>query len=83
MIRKNESWKLVDKPQTQQVILVKGVNKVKLNEDRSINQNKEWMVVKDYSQQLGFYYVDTFALVAQMDSIRIITALAEQMKWRI
>ena len=33
MIEKNETWKLVDKHETKQVILVKWVKRLKLNED--------------------------------------------------
>jgi len=71
MIGKNETWKLIDKPETKQVIGVKWMYKVKLNADGSLNKHKARLVVKGYSQQPGVDYSNTFAPVARMDTIKI------------
>ncbi|KAL0294477.1 UNVERIFIED_CONTAM: Retrovirus-related Pol polyprotein from transposon TNT 1-94 [Sesamum radiatum] len=51
MIEKNDTWSLVDMPETHQVIGSKWVFKLKLNPDGSINKHKARLVVRGYSQQ--------------------------------
>lgn len=82
-IEDNKTWQLVDKPKDKNVIGVKWVYRTKLNPDRSINKYKARLVVKGYVQQPGIDYTETFAPVARMDTIRILLALAAQMKWEI
>lgn len=50
MIKKNQSWNLVDKPNEKKDIGVKLVYRLKLNLDGSINKHKARLVVKGYSQ---------------------------------
>ncbi|KAL4362450.1 hypothetical protein GQ457_04G012430 [Hibiscus cannabinus] len=61
MIKKNQTWELVDRPNDRKVIGVKWVYKIKLNPDGSISKYKARLVVKGYSQQAGIDYGDTFA----------------------
>ena len=46
-------------------------------------KHKEILVSKEYSQVHGIYYIDTFALVANMDSIRLVLALAASEGWEV
>ena len=82
-IEKNKTWQLVDKPEDKNVIGVKWVYRVKQNPNGSINKYKARLVVKGYIQQSGIDYVETFAPVARMDTIRVLVALAAQMRWKI
>lgn len=50
MIEKNNTWKLVEKPQDKEVIGLKWVYKIKFNEDGSIQKHKARLVEKGYSQ---------------------------------
>ena len=50
MIKKNQTWYLVERPQDINVIGVKWVYGTKLNVDGSINKHKERLVVKGYAQ---------------------------------
>ncbi|XP_052482490.1 uncharacterized protein LOC128036024 [Gossypium raimondii] len=76
MIEKNKTWELVDRPDDRQVIGVKWVYKTKLNVDGSINKHKPRLVVKGYEQVFGMDYSDTFTLVARLDTIRLLLAIA-------
>jgi hypothetical protein len=58
------------------VIGVKWVYKAKLNLDGTVQKNKARLVAKGYSQQPGVDFNETFALVARLDTIRTLIALA-------
>jgi hypothetical protein len=51
---------------------VKWVLRTKLNANSTINKYKATLVVKGYAQIYGIDYSDTFALVAKMDTIRLL-----------
>ena len=48
-IEKNNTWQLVEKPPSKDVIGLKWVFKTKLNEDGSIHKHKARLVAKGYS----------------------------------
>ena len=83
MIEKNNTWQLVERPYDKPVIGVKWVYKTKLNLDGTVQKNKARLVAKGYSQKPGIDYNETFALVARLDTIRTLIALATQKKWNM
>ncbi|KAA3468614.1 Retrovirus-related Pol polyprotein from transposon TNT 1-94 [Gossypium australe] len=48
-----------------------------------LNKLKARLVVKGFSQRYGLDYMETFAPVARLDTIRLLVALAAQKKWMI
>ncbi|KAA3458814.1 Retrovirus-related Pol polyprotein from transposon TNT 1-94 [Gossypium australe] len=62
---------LVDKPNHKNTIGVKWVYRTKLNHDDSINKYKARLVVKGYAQMFGVDLLETFALIARMDIVRM------------
>ncbi|KAG8486732.1 hypothetical protein CXB51_020279 [Gossypium anomalum] len=83
MIEKNQTWELVPRPANRKVIGVKWVYRAKQNADGSLNKLKARLVVKGFSQKYGLDYLETFAPVARLDTIRLLVALAAQMQWKI
>jgi len=81
-IMKNETWELTELPENKVPIGSKWYKK-KFNADGSIDKYKERLVAKGYSQKEGIYYEDTFALVAKMNKIRIMIALATKYDWKL
>ena len=76
MIEKNNTWELVDRPTHKNAIGVKWVYRTKLNFDGSINKHKARLVFKGYAQMFGVDFLETFAPIARLDTIRMLLALA-------
>ena len=51
--------------------------------DSSENKYKAILVSKCFSQVQGVYYTDTFAPVANMDSIRLVLAIVASKHWEV
>ncbi|KAI5317804.1 hypothetical protein L3X38_037511 [Prunus dulcis] len=82
-IEKNGTWELVERPTDKPVIGVKWVFKTKLNLDGTVQKHKARLVAKGYAQKPGIDYNETFALVARLDTIRTLIALAAQKGWKL
>ena len=82
-IRKNNTWVLTDLPCGAKTVGVKWVYKTKLNEHGEIEKYKARLVSKGYTQQHGVDYMEVFAPVARMDTIRPVLALAAQKGWSL
>lgn len=80
-IEKNGTWTLVELPKGAVSIRVKWVCKTKLNQHGEIDKYKARLVAKGYAQQHGIDYEEVYALVARLDTVRMILALAAQRSW--
>ncbi|GJU33681.1 retrovirus-related pol polyprotein from transposon TNT 1-94 [Tanacetum coccineum] len=72
----NDVWELVPLPINQSVITTKWVFINILDENGIVSRNKARLVAHKYNQQEGIDYDETYALVARLESIRIILAIA-------
>ena len=77
-IEKNGTWQLVDLPKGVKCIGVKWIFKTKLNEKGEVEKYKARLVACGYGQEHGVDYLEVYAPVARMDTIRILVALAAQ-----
>jgi hypothetical protein len=55
--------------------------KVKRDEHGEVSKNKACLVVKGFAQQHDINYDKVFALVARLDSVCLLTALAVHEGW--
>jgi hypothetical protein len=72
---KNENWRLAMDCEINSI--------EKYNEHGDIDKHKARLVTKGYSQKHGIDYTEVFALVARLDMVRMIIALAVQKSWKI
>ncbi|GJQ97804.1 retrovirus-related pol polyprotein from transposon TNT 1-94 [Tanacetum coccineum] len=72
----NDVWELVPHPQSTTIIGTKWVYRNKLDENGVVSRNKARLVSQGYNQQEGIDYDKTYALVARLESIRILLAYA-------
>jgi hypothetical protein len=82
-IERNETWELTNLSLRGKIIGVKWIFKTKLNEHREVDKYKTRLVAKGYNQQYGVDYAEVFALVARLDTIRMVLSLAAQKSWLI
>jgi hypothetical protein len=70
--QRNDVWDLVVKPPQKNIIRIKWVFKNKLNEQCVVIRNKARLVAQDYNEQEDIDYTETFALVARLETIRLL-----------
>jgi hypothetical protein len=75
-VEKNCTWELADLPRGHSVITLKWVFKLKRDEAGAIVKHKARLVARDLVQREGIDFDDTFAPMAQMESVRLLFALA-------
>ncbi|GJV23710.1 retrovirus-related pol polyprotein from transposon TNT 1-94 [Tanacetum coccineum] len=72
----NDVWELIPQPRNMTIIGTKWVFRNKLDDNGIVSQNKARLVAQGYNQQEGIDYDETYALVARLESIRILLAYA-------
>ncbi|GKB29826.1 retrovirus-related pol polyprotein from transposon TNT 1-94 [Tanacetum coccineum] len=68
----NDVWDLVPLPKNQSIIGTKWVFRNKLDKNGIMFRNKARLVAQGYNQQEDIDYDETYALVARLESIRIL-----------
>ncbi|XP_075645414.1 uncharacterized protein LOC142616443 [Castanea sativa] len=73
---RNDVWELVPRPKDTYVIGTKWIFKNKINKDGEVVQKKSRLVAQGYTQVEGLDFDESFALVARLESIRILLSIA-------
>jgi len=60
-----------------------GNSNLKFKVDGDIYKHRARLVPKGYSQKEGIDYVESFAFVANLNTIRLMNALATKNKWKV
>ena len=81
--QRNDIWTLVPRLEGEHINGTKWIFRNKANEEGNVIRNKAHLVAQGYSQMEGVDYDETFALVARMESIRILLALACHLKFKL
>nr|GEX57223.1 retrovirus-related Pol polyprotein from transposon TNT 1-94 [Tanacetum cinerariifolium] len=71
-----KAYDRVPLPMSQSVIGTKWVSRNKLDKNGIVFRNKARLVAQGYNSQEGIDYYETYALVARLDSIRILLAIS-------
>jgi hypothetical protein len=82
-IEKNRTWELTDLPRGHNAITLKCVFKLKRDEAGAIVKHTARLVARGFVQREDIDFDDTFALVARMESVCLLFALATQEGWRV
>jgi len=82
-IERNNTWDLVDPPESVIPIGVKWVFKTKLNERGRVEKYKARLVAKAYTQKYGINYMEVFAPVDRLDTVSVLLVVATHNVWEV
>ena len=80
---RNDVWELVPRLKDTHVIGTKWIFKNKIDEDGEVVRNKSRLVAQDYTQVKGVDFDESFALIARLESIRILLSIACIMNFKL
>ena len=72
----NDTWEIVDLPKGKIPVSCRWVFTLKCKPNGSLDRHKARLVARGYTQTYGIDYQETFALVAKLNTIRILISLA-------
>lgn len=78
---KNNTWKLVGRPENKTIIGSRMILRNKLNPDGSVMKRKVRLVAQGFLQKPGIHF--TFSPVARLSSVRIVVAAAVELNMKI
>lgn len=82
-IHGNDTWELASFPAGHRAIELKWVFKVKKDPEGNIVKHKARLVAKGYAQQQGVDFDEVSTPVAQMETVRLLVALAVHGGWEV
>ena len=74
---------MVPRPKHHPIIGTKWVFRNKMNEQCVITRNKARIVPKDYNQEEGIDYDETFSPIVRLEAIRMLLAFASFMNFKL
>jgi hypothetical protein len=82
-LKRNNTWSLMNSPSRRKAIDCKWVFKIKTFDSGAVDRYKARLVAKRYSQRKGFEYLQTYAPVVKLVTVRMLLAIANKKHFEI
>ncbi|KAK9044876.1 hypothetical protein V6N11_058767 [Hibiscus sabdariffa] len=82
-LEKNETWTITDLPQGKKTVGCKWIFVVKYNSNGGVERYKARLVARGFTQTYGLDFIETFAPVAKLNTVRVLLSLAVNCDWRL
>ncbi|KAL0641881.1 hypothetical protein Bca4012_102535 [Brassica carinata] len=78
---KNDTWYESELPKGKKAVSSKWIFTIKYKADGKVERKKSRLVARGFTQTYGEDYIETFAPVAKLHTIRIVLSLAVNLEW--
>lgn len=79
----NNTWDLVRPPPNANIVVGKWIFRHKLRSDGTLDRYKARWVLRNFSQERGVDFDETFSLVVKPATIRVILSIALSLNWHV
>ena len=79
----SDTWAIVPLLKGRKLLTCKWVYKTKYGLEGKVDKHKSKLIVKCFSQVEGIDYIENFAPIAKMNSIRHVLSVASSYKWEV
>ena len=80
-LEKNRTWEVTGLPKEKNTVGCKWVFTIKYNSNGTLERYKAQLVAKGFTQTFGIDYLQTFALVAKLNTIKALLSMAINLDW--
>ncbi|KFK23163.1 hypothetical protein AALP_AAs62075U000100 [Arabis alpina] len=82
-VQRNKTWYKVDLPKGKKAVSSKWVFTIKYLSNGDIERYKARLVAREFTQNYGEDFTDTFAPVAKLHTVRVVLSIATNLSWDI
>lgn len=80
-LERNQTWEVTDLPKGKKTVGCKWVFTIKYNSNRTLEWYKARLVAKGFTQTCGIDYLETFAPVAKLNTVRVLLSMEVNLNW--
>ena len=80
-LEKNQTWEVTDLPKGKKTVGCEWVFTIKYNSNGTLERYKARLVAKGFTQTFGIDYLETFAPMTKLNTVRVLLSLVVNLDW--